>query len=61
MTMNKGLKMKSGWKAKLKNETMSLTLTRTTNFVKGVRVSLNHAAKLKSSNSCHRENTAKPN
>ena len=57
MTMNKGSKMKAGWKRILKNETMLLTHTKTANFVNRVRVSLHQTAKLKQTSGCHRENT----
>ena len=58
MTMNKGSKMKAGWKNILKNETMLVCHTRTANFVNRIRVSLHKVANLKSSTSeQHRENT----
>ena len=57
MTMNKGSKMKAGWKNILKNETMLLCHSRNANFVNRIRVSLHKAANLKSSNSqFHKEN-----
>ena len=59
MTMNKGSKMKSGWKSILKNERMLLTHTLTSNYVNRVRVSLHSLANLKRSACVHRENTSK--
>ena len=59
MTMNKGSKMKSGWKSILKNENMLLTHTLTANYVNRVRVSLHSFANMKKSASVHRENTTK--
>lgn len=57
MTMNKGSKMKAGWKRILKNEKMLLTHTRTVNSVNRVRSSLHALANLKESSKGHKENT----
>ena len=57
MTMNKGSKMKAGWKSILKNEKMLLTHTRTVNFVNRVRGSLHALANLHDSSEGHRENS----
>eukprot|EP00112_Aurelia_sp_Birch-Aquarium-sp1_P018096 Seg4270.2 transcript_id=Seg4270.2/GoldUCD/mRNA.D3Y31 product="hypothetical protein" protein_id=Seg4270.2/GoldUCD/D3Y31 len=59
MTMNKGSKLKAGWKNILKNETMLLSHSRTANYVNRARASLHKTANLKTSNSnIHKENTA---
>lgn len=57
MTMNKGSKMKAGWKRILKNEKMLLTHTRTVNSVNRVRSSLHALANLTKSSEGHRENS----
>ena len=57
MTMNKGSKMKAGWKRILKNEKMLLTHTRTVNYVNRVRSSLHALANLTEGAKCHKENT----
>ena len=58
MTMNKGSKLKSGWKNILKNEKMLLCHTRNANFVNRIRISLHKAAELKSSKpNLHKENS----
>ena len=58
MTMNKGSKMKAGWKQILKNETILLCHTRNANSVNRIRLSLHEVAKVKLFNSqVHRENT----
>ena len=57
MTMNKGSKMKAGWKRILKNEKMLLTHTRTVNSVNRVRSSLHALADLTESSKGHKENT----
>ena len=59
MTMNKGSKMKAGWKHILKNEKMLLAHTKTTNACNKVRNSLHVLANLKDSSKDHRENCKK--
>ena len=44
MTMNKGSKMKAGWKHILKNETMLHTHTRNANYINRIRLSLHKIA-----------------
>ncbi len=56
-TMNKGSKMKAGWKRILKNEKMLLTHTRTANSVNRVRTSLHTLANLGEYSKGHKENT----
>ena len=57
MTMNKGSKMKAGWKQILQNETLLTTHIRNANFVNPLRVSLHKFADMKTYESKHKENT----
>ena len=59
MTMNKGSKMKAGWKKILHNETMLTTHTRNANYVNRVRSSLHKSLNTKSYGSKHKDNTAR--
>ncbi|MCH2406096.1 MAG: hypothetical protein MK200_07885 [Nitrosopumilus sp.] len=59
MTMNKGSKMKAGWKSILKNESMLLSHTLTANYINRVRVSLHKVSNIKPAASKHKENTSK--
>ena len=59
MTMNKGSKMKAGWKSILKNEKMLFTHTRTVDSVNRVRSSLHELANIKDSSKGHKENSTK--
>ena len=59
MTMNKGSKMKAGWKSILKNEKMLFTHTRTVDSVNRVRRSLHELANIKDSSKGHKENSTK--
>ena len=57
MTMNKGSKMKAGWKQILKNEKMLLSQTRNVNNINKIRTALNKIADLKITKSgIHKEN-----
>ena len=57
MTMNKGSKMKAGWKSILKNEKMLLTHTMNANSINKIRSSLHDQGNLKHSRPGHKENT----
>eukprot|EP00112_Aurelia_sp_Birch-Aquarium-sp1_P017443 Seg4042.3 transcript_id=Seg4042.3/GoldUCD/mRNA.D3Y31 product="hypothetical protein" protein_id=Seg4042.3/GoldUCD/D3Y31 len=57
MTMNKGSKMKAGWKKILKNEKMLLIHTRNANSVNRVRVALHAMANVRKATQDHRENS----
>ena len=57
MTMNKGSKMKAGWRRILKNETMLYTHTKNANYVNRIRMSIHNLADMKEHNSTHKENT----
>ena len=57
MTMNKGSKMKAGWKIILKTETMLLSHTRNANFINRIRVSMHKLVESKKANKhIHKEN-----
>eukprot|EP00794_Sanderia_malayensis_P017851 gene17851-19634_t len=57
MTMNKGSKMKAGWKRILQNEKMLMIHTRNANSVNRVRVALHAMANLRKATKGHRENS----
>eukprot|EP00794_Sanderia_malayensis_P000931 gene931-241_t len=57
MTMNKGSKMKAGWKRILQNEKMLMIHTRNANSVNTVRVALHAMANLRKATKGHRENS----
>ena len=59
MTMNKGSKMKAGWKNILKNEKMLFTHTRTVHSVGRVRSSLHSLADITDSSKDHKENSTR--
>ena len=59
ITMNKGSKMKAGWKSILKNEKMLFTHTRTVHSVGRVRSSLHSLADITDSLKDHKENSTK--
>ena len=58
MTMNKGSKMKAGWKRILKNEKMLSIHTRNANSVNRVRVALHAMANVRKATQGHTENSA---
>eukprot|EP00112_Aurelia_sp_Birch-Aquarium-sp1_P005737 Seg165.6 transcript_id=Seg165.6/GoldUCD/mRNA.D3Y31 product="hypothetical protein" protein_id=Seg165.6/GoldUCD/D3Y31 len=57
MTMNKGSKMKAGWKKILKNEQMLLIHAHNANSVNRVRVALHAMANVRKATQDHRENS----
>ena len=57
MTMNKGSKMKAGWKSIPKNESMLLSHTSTAYYINRVRVSLHKVSNIKATSNVHKENT----